>query len=515
MVNLIPQTPGATPSYWCTWSAQGYDVEGMDPTKGWGVDNLSETLVFEDPGWAIGYYSKVHGDLYLLFDLGWDVPPGSPASRTEQWRLGRLEPDPARFPSCRGTPVERLRTLNRMTRDAGWRGAGLWVPAQAFGDGEGGRLLDNVRVEALWRERARWCHDAGIAYWKVDFGARAGDLGFRALLTRIAREEAPGLHVEHARNCGPLNDDNAPYDEAVAHHTGRFASWGDASILERAVDLLAHSTVVRTYDVSTQLSVATTLDRVAQTLAAAAGQPDKTGLLNCEDEVYLGAALGCAVGVMRHPCWRDAPGKPYDPYELKKRSDEVVRAVCWQRLAPAFAPAKSTVTLDPAILVDRWPFRAGETWAAWCAGQEIAQAAPARVSRGMPLPQVAAEGDRPFVVASRHPNGCVAVATLPRSSPDRRIETPPADVALDIGWGEEPVGIFGTYRTLTLRLAGPRGARRIWAQDLAGDVARDVTEYVLQGDDAVTLPGALIRDIGLSAASAGDRSGPGAVLALR
>jgi len=503
-----------TPSYWCTWSAQGYDVEGMDPIKGWGVDNLNETLVFDDPGWASGYYSRVHGDLYLLFDLGWDVPPGSPASRTEQWRLGSLEPDPARFPSCKGTPAERLRTLDRMTREAGWRGTGLWVPAQAFGDGAGGQRLGDARVESLWRERARWCHEAGIAYWKVDFGARSGDLGFRALLTRIAREEAPGLRVEHGRNCGPLNDENAPYDEAVAHHSGRFASWDDARILGHAVDLLAYSDVVRTYDVSTQLSVATTLDRVAQTLAAAAGQPNKTGLLNCEDEVYLGAALGCAVGVMRHPRWRDAPGKPYDPYELKKRSDEVVRAVRWQRLAPAFAPAESTAALDSAILVDHWPFRAGETWATWVAGREIAQGAPARVARGLPLPEVAAEGERPFVVASRHPNGCVAVATLPRSSPDRRIETPLADVALDIGEGRAPVGIFGAYRTLTLRLAEPRGTRRIWAQDLVDDEARDVTDYV-QGDDFVTLPGALIRDIGLSAVSANDRSESGMVLALR
>ena len=138
------------------------------------ADNLSEKLLFEEPGWASRYFQKVRGDLYLLLDLGWDVPPGLQFDQ-ERWRLGTLELAEAKFPSCKGSPAERLRQLNSLCKAAGWRGAGIWIPAQMPGDGKEGKLTDAASLEAYWRERARWSHQAGIEYWKVDYGARSGE----------------------------------------------------------------------------------------------------------------------------------------------------------------------------------------------------------------------------------------------------------------------------------------------------------------------------------------------------
>ena len=94
----------------------------------------------------------------------------------------------------------------------------------------------------------------------------------------------------------------------VTHGSGRYAPWDDGKILASALDLLSFTSVLRTYDVLLQLSVPTTLDRVAQLLK---NRPESAtgvgGLLLCEDEVYIGAALGCAMGIMRSHWWQHTP----------------------------------------------------------------------------------------------------------------------------------------------------------------------------------------------------------------
>ena len=86
------------------------------------ASNLNERLLFEDPGWAARYFDKVRGDLYLLFDAGWDVPVGIDGDK-ERWRFSSLLPDPARFPSCTGTPAEQLHKLDELCKQAGCRSA--------------------------------------------------------------------------------------------------------------------------------------------------------------------------------------------------------------------------------------------------------------------------------------------------------------------------------------------------------------------------------------------------------
>jgi hypothetical protein len=132
----------------------------------------------------------------------------------------------------------------------------------------------------------------------------------------------------------------------------------------------------------------------------------------------------------------------------------------------------------------------------------------------MNLAEVMPTGPLPFVITSRHPNGAVAVATLARVTAAREIRTPLADVAIDVGAGSQPVGIFGYYRSLTLFLSAPLGSRRVWAQDLAGEEAVDITGSVGHEENSIVLSGGLIRQVGLSAASPGDISDPGMVLVL-
>jgi hypothetical protein len=507
--NLVPEQPGPTPSYWCTWGAQNYTqapVNEFDHSMVAG--RLTEENLFGSSGWARAFPEEIRGDLYVVYDLGWDVPAGEEFDDA-RWKLGRLEVASRKFPSCRGTATEGLRRLVEMTREAGWRGAGIWVACQARGDGRDGQVLEGRPLEEYWRERLRFSRVAGISYWKVDYGAR-GNVEFRRMISRLAAEEAPDLVIEHGVGVGPLNDWTAWDPKWTTHGTGGYAAWNGGQILADAVELLGFSDVLRTYDVTAQLSLPTTLDRVAQVLARARSG----GVVNGEDEPFLAAVLGLAMGVMRHPQWIDVEGKAYDPFQVRKRIDEVVRAVRWQRIAPAVEAGRTEMALSAERLADTWPFREGDSWAPDSIGRAITQTAPAIVARGLPLPEVEAAGEVPYVAAARHPDGATAVGTFPRVLGERRQTLPLAAVTLGLAPETDRVGVFGHYERLTLRLGGGRRIARVWAQDLAGDVAIDVTDRVERKEGAVVLPGALIEEIGLSAATPGDLSEPGLVLKL-
>jgi hypothetical protein len=520
-MNLVPDTPSPTPNYWCTWGIQTFSSPDL-AVASWQhpVNQMQEHILLGDTGWFTKYIPAIRSDLYLLFDVGWDLPLNMNAD-ADKWLYGSLEVSEERFPSCTGSPSERLRTLNRMTKDAGWKGAGIWVSPQMVGEQPDGEQPDQHTSEQYWTERVLWSRSAGIMYWKVDVGRHNGSAEYRRMLTQIARREFPELVIEHAIMAGPLNDVPTPWGVPEASTgTGRFTP--EQGAYRRGVEFLMFSHVLRTYDVTAHLSVATTLERVARLLHAADSEPQSNDqferLINCEDEPYLGAALGLAMGFMRHPCWNENFSDKYDPTHYSKRIDEITRAVRWQRIAPAFGvgavPLHIPVNVDEQLLRDSWTFEPGETWASWVIGQEVVQTAPARVTRGIPLPEVRTThgGIPPFVVASRHPNGAVAVATLPRTSPANGIRVPHADITLDLRDGASFVGIFGEYSSLTLKL--PLGKWDVHGHDLAFDSAHDLTEQVHHSDEGITIPGELIRLIGLEAATDGDLSEPGMVLKL-
>jgi hypothetical protein len=489
-VNLVPKTPATAPNYYCTWAAQNYvfgqGAASIDPTLleggagSWRADQaFTENQVFGPHGRAKTFYPKVRGDLFFLMDDGYYI--GAQNSMTL---------DTQKFPSFSGTPEQRLKTLDQALLPLGWRGLGLWT-----------RRTPNTPEQIT--PLLEWSKYAGVRYWKIDGGD--GDFSVQ----HLKQTKYPSLILEHVNGEGPFNGDWTT--------DGRFGTqdWNSHRIY-----LLRNTDVYRTYDVSPALSVPTTLDRVAQMLNGAQGYPEVTGLLNCEDEVYIAATLGCTMGIMRFPLHGLRPDGDPDLFfngarQTKRRMDEVVRALHWQRIAEPYGAGQGFVQLDNSVLTDDWLFQRGETWDSDVIGKDVRQGAPVRVSRNLPLPTVKTSlGTPPFVIAGRFPNGAIAVCTLERTLKDHAWFMPPTDVSIDAGNAPGPFGIFGHYRNLTIHMSQSLAHVRVLAQDLSGDSATDVTDKIHISGDTMTIPGSLIDQVGTMAATPGDLSDPGLVLAI-
>lgn len=518
--NFIPDSAGTTPSYWCTWSAQNFAVDTFTLKHVIGLgdhtvpsDNLTEEVVFHNPGWEKQFPKKIKKDLFIVFDVGWDIAGGSHADKEKKWIIGTHEVATDKFPSCTGTPEEKLTKLNEITKKAGWKGAGLWIAAQTWLDSKGLKPTDK-EVEAYFRERFQWSKRAGIQYWKVDYGSRGGNIKFREMLTRLSHEVAPGLWVENGRGSGPFNDDECPWDSPNFSKSGSYKNWDGGKALGTAHALLEFSDVLRTYDVSAQLSIPTTLDRVAQILNSFTTKPLGKGIINCEDEPYIAAALGCTIGVMRHPAFIDSPGDDYDPLKVKNQIDAITRAVHWQRLSPAFSVGENLTKLDTIPNKDYWNFAPGQTWANWMTGRIVLQSAPARVARGMQLADVKCDGPAPYVICSKFPNGNYAVATLIRTDSVKGFVHPLADVTLRCD-KVAPVGVFGNYKSLTISFETDSPINKVFAQDLAGDKAIDITDLIEKDGQSIKISGELLKLVGLSSATNNDVSEPGLIFVFK
>ncbi len=486
--SLVPAAPSRSPNYWCTWAAQnymfGHRLEAFDPGLLEGDSGvelarkaMSEESLLAEDGWSTTFYPKIRKDLFFLLDDGWQV------GGTATFQL-----DPQKFPSFRGSSTERLEGLNRAIQRAGWRGAALWCRNPPGG-------AQDSSLEHL-------CSNAGIRYWKVDIG----DPQFNLVRTR--NEAKIALMLEHVNGEMPVNG-NWKED-------GRFGlqPWNS-----KRIEILKHTDVYRTYDVTSALSVATTLDRVAELLKGANGHPEVHSLLNAEDEVYIAAALGCTMGVMRHPLRGLRPGNDDDLFfngqrKTKMRMDEVVRAVRWQRIAPAFACGFGQVRCGTEILTDSWTFTKGETWQHELLGCTVRQGAPDRLTRNLDLPEVSAPGEKPFVFAAKFPNGAVAVGAHERTHPGLPWYMPSCDVTLNVGDAPGPYGIFGEFANLTLVFSEPPLQRRFIAQDLAEDDPIDITQLLEIDGTRVHFPGKLLRHVGLRNGTLGDLSSPGSVVAV-
>jgi hypothetical protein len=459
-------------------------------------DSMTQKAIFRDDGW-IHQFPKARTDLYFLLDDGWDVGLGvHPDQHYEAF--GSLAPDEARFPMFQGNPMERLRAFNEAVKAHGWRGLGIRVAAHNVGKclpetGQG--------AEDYWTERMEWCRDAGVHYWKVDWGRHAHSAEFRKMLTLLAAKIAPELIIEHAFCCGPVN----AFGNNPRLRGTRFAE-SNPKIIEMA-DVFRFSEVFRTYDAIYQLSTPITLDRAAFLLAR------EGGIINCEDDLYLAAALGCTSGVMRSRHWETYPLVRYDPWDERLRLDEVLRMTRLQRITPAFAGG--TLATSETVLKDQWSFEMGDGWFGEAIGETVTQAAPAIVARNLPLPEVLMSESgsmAPYVVASKNPNGAVCVASLGRVAPVNKIVWPAARVTLNLDQLPAYLGVLGNYEELALRISNPSQPVRVFAQDLAGDEALDVTAQVEWCNGIMRIPGSLIMREGLSAATPLDPSQPGVIL---
>jgi hypothetical protein len=487
--NLVPQEPANTPNYWCTWAAQnymyGHHLPELDPKilEGDSGSNLAHDCMTQDvllgkKGWVSEFFPGIRKDVYFLLDDGWQA--GGTAT---------FELDTKKFPSFTGSSADRLRKLNHAIQDAGWRGTALWCRNTPGGDAD-------HRLEDL-------SQSAGVRYWKVDIG----DPTFH--LVRLRNETHIPLTLEHVHGELPVNGN--------WREDGRFGPqpWGS-----RRMSILQNTDVYRTYDVTSILSLPTTLDRLAEMLKGSEGHSDIRGLLNVEDEVYVAAVMGCTMGILRHPLYGMRPGNDVDlffsgPRQAKRRMDEVVRALRWQRIAPPFSPGVGSVIVSKEILTDSWIFERGQTWQNDIIGAKVHQGAPACVARNINLPEVHTNGEKPFVFATRFPNGAVAVGAHERTTSGRAWYTPICDVTLSVGDAPGPYGIFGDFRSLTLTFDNDMQSARVLAQDLAGEESVDISNAVHRRGKSLSIPGDIIRNIGLRNATPGDLSSPGLVIAVR
>jgi len=457
--NLVPDTPNTAPDYFCTWNVQGFACSYSNASDQ--ADMMVEASLFgtgPNQNW-VGFYPEVRADLTFLLDDASDFPLRGGHNDPHR---GSIELDSGRFPSYKGTPAERLALLSKDVKAKGWRDLGLWICNSRPN-------VDELPIDSdtYWCERLKWSQAAGIGNWKVDWGIGApGKPLWKFKVTPKARAVAPDVWLE-------------------------FGTQGD---------------IYRTYDVNISVSIPETIRRIALFLSKQ--DPNDRRLINCEDEVYIGAGTGSTYGVMRHPLAGNMPnGKPDGFFtasfrDVKRRMDEVTRAVRWHRIAQPL-PKGDAAIVDDVTLTDL-----------------KSKPAPARIARGgLALPAVAMPDgkDPPYVLCCRHPGGEIAVASIPRNPGANgrpSLVFPLADVSLDVGALNRPAGIFGEYGSLTLVTTSVLAGKRILAQDLAGKTPVDITAEVKVDGGRLTIPGPVIHRVGLMAAKAGDISDPGLVLAV-
>lgn len=485
--NLIPDVENTTPDYYCTWQTQLYVTSDGKPAAQ--RANINEENIFgrEYPkGWAY-FYEKARKDLYFVMDDSWDVP-----LRNYEKYYGCLVLEKEKFPSFvdEKNPANSIKNLSEKICELGWKGLGGWVCIQ-----ESEEYLDGRTPEEYWTERVKWANEGRMDYWKVDWGKSYNDADKRRMLTDLAKKYAPNLTVEHAM----------------------------------VLDVFSHCDVFRTYDVPALMSIPMTMEKLAKFLSLDIGEDYKC-LVNCEDEVYVAAAMGMSMGIMRHPYANEFPnGKkdmsfPSIHRNLKTKIDEITRAVNWHKIAPAFKSNPQDSHIDNTLLTDDWTFEnlpeEIEEW--WTrhhlmegafANGTLTKSGNAKISRNMPLPEVCADGDKPYVVCATNPNGAVSVATLGRTH-GRDYITPKCKVKITADKKADTFGIFGVYGELVINGLENLDGATFKAQDLMDDKAYDITGFVAITEEGVAISGELIQSIGTVKASEGDTSEPGMLLKI-
>lgn len=466
-INLVPNIENPTPDYYCTWQTQLYATSGGTPKMQ--RDNIGERQLFEKDkpyGWA-HFYEKARKDLFIVMDDSWDVP-----TENEDGYFGSLVLDRKKFPESTAGGAsngEALKRLSDRVKALGWKGLGGWVCAQEAPD-----FIGDMSVEDYWIQRLKDADRSGFSYWKVDWGKKASDAEFRKMLTGLGRRYAPRLIIEHAMTS----------------------------------EVIPCSDVYRTYDVPAIMSIPMTMEKIAKFAKAGVAESGYMGLINCEDEAYIAAAGGFPMGIMRHAYVGSFPnGQPDCAFpvvhrNIKSRMNEVVRAARWHRIAPAFSVDAENTFVSEDVLTDSWRFLdKGAEIEPWWFGQSavcdfisggfLKKTAPAAISRGCDLPTVIPDenGNIPYVIASRNPNGVFSVATLGRTL-DREYRIPRCDVLVNIG-NSNTVGIFGEYGNIILRTEF-KDVKSVILQDIACDSAYDVTQDVTFSQGDIIISGELI-----------------------
>lgn len=502
--------------YFCTWETQRALWTATTCER----DNLNEELLFGPRGWARTLFPASRAGIHFVLDDGWDVPYGADSAGDGLAAFGSLCPDAARFPSLKGTRRERLSQLNDRLRELGWKSVGLWIAAQVDGETRKRPFLRERVVESFKRRLAE-AQEAGIGYWKVDWGVHSAEPWFRRTLSELAREYAPDVIVDHALGFdNALNGVAHPYDVPgwqkgkmdLVGSTGRMIGVpGFESVRAKYTELMSFSDSFRTYDTLPPMVSATALERTVFELQCADATKSAC-TINVEDEPLIGAALGCGIGIMRAAVWPD-PKVP-EPEPKQRRLKEIDRCLAWRAFSPVFGSDCGTpVRFSETTGREDWHYEPKSTWWSEVFGRDFFQVAPSVVSRGLALPRVRAlDGENPLVCASRNPlTGALAVASLPLLTKAKGRHTPRADVTLAARLAPTaPLAVFGRFESVTLGDGAP--AARIVARDLAGGDETDITARCHRTAGALTLPGSLLAEIGTRTNGRGDCSSPGTIL---
>lgn len=488
---LVPDIQNPSPDYYCTWQAQLYAT--CDGKQRRQRETIGEKALFnkEKPyGWAY-FYEKSRRDLFLVMDDSWDVP-----KEDDGTYYGSLILSEEKFPEAvknSKTNAEALKRLTDRVKALGWKGLGGWVCAQVCE-----QFRNGMSDEEYLRTRVLDANEADFAYWKVDWGQKSGDAAFRKMQTDLAAELAPGLTVEH----GVI------------------------------FDALPFCSVFRTYDVPAVMSIPATLQKIGH-IAGLSEKMGSFGMLNCEDEAYIAAAGGFTMGIMRHPySGAFVNGKPDMSFpevgrNLKTKMYEVLRAVRWHRIAPAFA-VSADIAVSEDTLRDYWQLENvdAEIEAWWLnndffdppiieideESNTVAKTAPAQLARNCDFAKLAPDenGDIPYVISAKNPTGAFSVATLGRAV-GRSYKIPLCDVTVDTG-DASTIGVFGEYKTLHIKTE--LAPKKLLIQDIAADFAYDITDEVCIDEHGIMIPGELIRKIGTSEQPENDTSEPGALIKI-
>ncbi|PHN02531.1 hypothetical protein [Flavilitoribacter nigricans] len=516
--HLVPDEVGSVPNYWCTWYWQNYLIlkgkEVTDPdartvyTNPAAREEMNEENIFGAQGMAVVMLPKTRSDYYFVIDHGWQD------KRIEENTFFTLIMDTLDFPRyAHLAPRERIKEMNEDIRALGWKGLGLWVRGNPS--------------EKEMRKFVEWSKYAGVEYWKIDGGDTE-----HYYAAKIKNEIYPELTLEYITGAGALNPKwdmpGLSLYPSVYNRAESVAQSSDAVSnsfrfkAEESLDVIKNTDVFRTYDAAPLLVSTTTMQRIHDILVQTAGHSEYNAILNIQDDCNIAAALGLLVAVKRHPMQTPRMYEGIDFHlqisgdrHVDQRLHEMDRLALWQRIAPPMAAGFGTYQYSAHNLIDSIVFQKNDTWFQATHGKMVRQSAPAIVARNIALPEVKANGLAPYVMASRFPNGAVAVATEGRVTPEQSWTHPRADVVLKEVALDEPVGIFGYYQSLTLEFPQnlPQGAK-IYGQDILSEKAIDLSEEVTIEKNRLIIPGDLIERIGTMANDPGDISVPGMLVKI-
>ncbi len=517
-INLVPSEVSSAPNYWCTWYWQNYlilkgqEVTNADAgtvyTNQAAREQMTEETIFGEHGMAKIMLPKTRGDYYFVIDHGWQD------KRIKENTFFTLEMDTLDFPRYANLkPEEKIKQMNIDIKALGWKGLGLWV--------RGNPSEDEMRKFVGWSKYA------GVEYWKID----GGDIK-HYYASKIKNEIYPELTLEHITGAGPINPKwDIPgltlypsiYNKEEAVSQKLTASLNSATVkVERSLDVIKNTDVFRTYDAAPLLVSTTTMQRIHDILEQTAGHSEYKAFLNIQDDCNIAAALGLLVAVKRHPMNTPRKYKGKDLHfqiagdrHVDKRLNEMDRFVLWQRLAPPMPAGEGSYLASQHNLIDSIVFEESDTWLKATYGKMVRQSAPAIMARNIALPEVKFQELAPYVMASKFPNGAIAIATEGRVMPNKSWIHPKAEVSLKGAEMNKSIGVFGHYKSLTIEFEQklPQGIV-IYAQDLLSKEAINITKTVTIQENSIKIPGNLIDEIGSMENGINDISVPGMLIKI-